>query len=637
MRDFMTINVYLMNQFELVSKQRETRFRFIKYNGKNYQEVCDYIHELSPNTKIWEEKLLKSGELYTFSGRTFAFINVPKWNIRCCIANNPYIVIDGKEQPLVLTQEEAESYLHLTGGSVFCYDNICCDYSYDAAKDRFIVYDKNHPRGLSTKNLENHKEWYIGGEDGLQNMDFSFTPQYQNDTHTVHLDYDLKDIVERIQNTIFKINKTTRERSNYEIFVPSYEDFKRYKTLSSKCHDSLAIEQFVKVLYNILYESTKTGYANRAKIPEKLKYDKFVEIVGEYRNHFSHGNAEYDAGEKITIDKIYLRYLHTNNEPQNATDFETIQIEMLKDMEVFLNRVLDVVLNNVVVNDYISYDPTTETVFCNNVKLPSEFVKFKGCKCKIDSVRNNNRPSDKLIYYSFRVSSIELSNKSGIIQTDANGNCSCNGIIIPKHYSKYKGSKVEIYRINAYLSQGTLYESALSFSIALPKPIIGDLLYENERPVVKGFYLDPKKWSNYNDDYKIELRTIMCTADENDAENIQEIVDGFVSEGPVTKVKMNLYVCGNVLLRKSIARKLVGQRVRIENPILNSDKYTSKKYPYYVGFIKVIDSTITKKKHKHSATAENENNTRPIGEILKELGRTIVSKFRFRKKSKSSE
>lgn len=636
MKDWRNLNVYAMNKFELLSKQRDARFRFIKYTGKNYKEVCDYIHELSPNTQVWEEYLLIPGMLYTFSGRTFAFNSVHSWNIRCCIANNPFIIIDGKEYPLSLTQEEAESYLHSTEGQVFCYDNICCDYIYNEAQDKYFIYDKNHPKGLFTKKLASHDEWYIGGKDGLMEQGYKFTPKYQEDTHTVHLDYDLRDLVDRIQKTIYNINKTRRNLGESEIFMPSFEDSERYKLLYKKCVDNSMVANFVQVLYNIVFESTKLGYATRGRLPWKLKEDSFVELVGEYRNHFSHGNAEYQAPGKIKISDIYLKYIHTSNEPQNATDFETIQIEMLNDFEDFVNRVLNVVLNDITVYDQISYDKKINVVNCNNVKLPIEFKDFVGCKCSIKKVINNNRPSDKLIYYSTQVSSIELT-RSGVLKVDDSGNCSCEGIRIPKYFSKYKDCKIDVYKIKAFLSQGILYKNALTFRVSLPKPIIGDLSCENDRPVVKNYYLSKSKWGDLinKNTYKVEIRTITCYI--NDDDDIQEIADGAVIEGVIERIKFGLFVCGNVQLKAGAARQFEGQRIKINKFTINKNIKHKSNYPFYSEYFEVKKSKTSEKTETTSKNTQPDAETRPIKDIFKELGQAIFSKIkniRIRRKTK---
>ena len=147
-------SVYNKEYFELYSEKRNRSFRFARYNGNSYEELCKYIHEVSPNTEIWEEYKMTKNSFYTYSGRTYQFNEVPLWEMRCCIASNPFLLLDGERIPLTLSQSEAEEYLRLSDkNTVFCYDDLCVNYMYNSESCEYLLIDRNHPKGISSANL----------------------------------------------------------------------------------------------------------------------------------------------------------------------------------------------------------------------------------------------------------------------------------------------------------------------------------------------------------------------------------------------------------------------------------------------------------------------------------------------------
>jgi len=167
MKDYNLINIYTKEKFTLYSSTRNKRFRFIRYTGNNYSEIVSYIKEISPNTYIWEESLLRRGTLYGYSGRTSLFEPVLEHNIRTVIANNPYLVTEsGDIVSLKLTNEEALDYLKLNRRNrVFCYEDILAAFYYNPDLYSLIAIDQNHPKGISCSELPKDKEWYIGSFD----------------------------------------------------------------------------------------------------------------------------------------------------------------------------------------------------------------------------------------------------------------------------------------------------------------------------------------------------------------------------------------------------------------------------------------------------------------------------------------
>ena len=90
--DFEKKNIFSLTKFELGSKTRNRRFRFIRYTGSNYSEIVSYIHEISPNTEIWPESVLVIGNLYNYSGRDFRMNYVDDLGVRAVIVGKATLV-----------------------------------------------------------------------------------------------------------------------------------------------------------------------------------------------------------------------------------------------------------------------------------------------------------------------------------------------------------------------------------------------------------------------------------------------------------------------------------------------------------------------------------------------------------------
>lgn len=563
-------SVYNKEYFELYSEKRNRSFRFAKYNGNNYEELCKYIHEVSPNTEIWEEYKMTKNSFYTYSGRTYQFNEVPLWEMRCCIVSNPFLLLDGERIPLTLSQSEAEEYLKLSDkNTVFCYDDLCVNYMYNSESCEYVLIDRNHPRGISSANLNNHQEWYIGIIDNIHELPNPCTPHYQFDIHIVHFEYGLREKADKIVSLIYEINKLAHITQDGKIiFKPSWEDFKRYKTLFLKCQKESHLKDFVQTLYNYIYEETKDyqkdqkNKITRMTLPPKFRSSKFVTMVGEFRNYYDHGISEYESN-KESINQIFIKYLNINTPPKQVTDYERIQLGLLNDFELFLKTLYDSIGKNRKIVDYISTDDKGN-VYCSNVLLPRDLFGFKGCRCQLSQIVNNNIIGlNKKYEYYCQFPDFIYFRREGVIEYDDQGFLKCHNILIPDDSLRlYLGKKAIVNKI--FISNQKYRELgyntvACELTIVVDPSINGEIEINNNVPSISSIEL-PKEWLAFSgfigDIRNIRANSIFI----GQKYELTPLIN--VKEGDVRKDKMGICYCGNVLLPPTAVNYL-GKRVRL--------------------------------------------------------------------------
>ena len=83
-------------KFELYRRKDNRYFRFIVYDGKNYDEIYEYLQNEDNDFKIPPEAKLKIGYMYNISGKG-SFIKVRRSDIDVIIAANPYVIKNEKQ------------------------------------------------------------------------------------------------------------------------------------------------------------------------------------------------------------------------------------------------------------------------------------------------------------------------------------------------------------------------------------------------------------------------------------------------------------------------------------------------------------------------------------------------------------
>ncbi|MDE6083620.1 MAG: hypothetical protein K2G11_03960, partial [Muribaculaceae bacterium] len=223
------INIYDLKYFELFSEKRNRSFRFALYDGSNYQELANYINSISPNTTIWEESLLQKNKYYSYSGRDFSFQEIHEWDLRPCIASNPYLIQDNQKIPIFMSYEDAVSYLKQSPTHrVFAYESIADTFAYDQQQGCFIIYNSDHHRGMSVSELPKYSEWYAVIDDKLHLLFEHIEPKYVFSSHQVHFDFGLRKKADSIIDLIYDINQISFLSLDKKcVFNASWEDTKR--------------------------------------------------------------------------------------------------------------------------------------------------------------------------------------------------------------------------------------------------------------------------------------------------------------------------------------------------------------------------------------------------------------------------
>lgn len=424
------INIYNLKYFELFSEKRNRSFRFALYDGSNYQELVDYIHGISPNTTIWNESLLQKGKYYSYSGRDFSFQEIHEWDMRTCIASNPFLIKESTKVPIFMSYEDAVSYLKESPSHrVFAYESIVDTYTYDPTNDSFIIYNSDHHRGLSLYELPQHTEWYAGVDDKLHLLFEYIEPKYVVSSHQVHFDFGLRKKADSIIDLIYEINQISFLSAERKcIFNASWEDTKRYRTLYHLCLHEHQFKTFVSVLYNYIFEETKAsnddGFkVNRELLPQSFRHDDFVLHVNEFRNFYFHGQSEYETNYLSGADLFH--YYIGSPFPRTEADYETLQTKLLDGFISFLQKLKEYLTFNSIVEGIICLDDN-DNVHCSNVLLPKEYAIWGGCKCSIKHKVMNEIYNLKGVYpFYSRFPLIYVSIK-GSIQIESKGTYSIN-------------------------------------------------------------------------------------------------------------------------------------------------------------------------------------------------------------------
>ena len=303
----------------------------------------------------------------------------------------------------------------------------------------------------------------------------------------------LQERVNHIADQIYKVNEAAHELLGKEIFHASWEDPKRYAILRTLCKDEYTMSIFAVTLWKFVYEETKEGRTSLYTLPKEAKSDLFVEIVGEYRHHFSHGVSEYSS-KKIPASEIYFRYLKTNQSPKAPEDYAKMQVGLLTDYSEFLERLYVIVAKNRVVIGVIRIDDN-DNVYCQDVVLPHVFKRFEGCKCRIPSVKplTVERLKGKYKNYASIITDVEYTYSNKIWETE--NKILCGPIQLPEKYITYRKYSATITKVDSSYQHSEMKILAKSFSIDLKQsPTFGKLEYDNGRPFVNGLLLVGKEW-----------------------------------------------------------------------------------------------------------------------------------------------
>jgi hypothetical protein len=176
-----------------------------------------------------------------------------------------------------------------------------------------------------------------------------------------------QDIFDRAMEKIKDINRECKNRNKSSIFKSSvYEYSEEIKKSCISLFDNrteylykIIFKDFISNLYIMIYETTREEKSNNTKGKPFYDYKlpdgflnkgtttrHFMDIVGTLRHHYAHLEPEYkESIKKISWGDVLNELLGNRNEPKSKEDFQKLQIEVLKRFEASMDKLLEIVKN----------------------------------------------------------------------------------------------------------------------------------------------------------------------------------------------------------------------------------------------------------------------------------------------------
>lgn len=453
--DYLIRDLYCKDKYTLRSIARKRQFNFIKYNGNNYEQVCAFIHEGSPNTRIIPENKLRVGSVYTYSGKTFKMFRVFVQYLRCVIASNPYLVTEnGEWLPLALKHQDAVDYLKMNRHhKIFAYEDILATYKYNPDFESFIVYDREHPKGVAINDLPDFHEWYIGGDDDIHRFYKDYKVCYQKALHIVDFRLDFNNLVETLEMKRYIINKQLHIKGRPVMFNVSWENYARRKALYTTCLNENQFKTFVDALYNIIYEETRGDSKVNKQTLGPYAAHPFTLVVGELRNYYNHAQDTYvlpESRARYSIDKIFLKYLEQSGGPQTPNDYAELQSRLLSEYEHFLTIIINAQKEKNRIKATIKEDDYGN-LSCGKILLNNRYRFLRGCTAIIEQYEINPNEKTKESYlYSCRHVTCVIIMKKGVICKDNEGTYYVDRYILKESAAADLGKEVLIKSIRPF-------------------------------------------------------------------------------------------------------------------------------------------------------------------------------------------
>lgn len=282
----------------------------------------------------------------------------------------------------------------------------------------------------------------------------------------------MRELADRVGDLIYEINNTLKLRDEEYMFVPSHEDYRRFKEIGKICTTIDEMRSFSTIMFTIVYEETKAGDENKARLGKFRNYP-FTFYVSELRNYYDHGFAEYVSNRKIKQKDVIKRYLNKVITPSTSAQFQMIQEGVLNDFIDFLNEINEwICLEDENVPEQAIYGLIKVDgcgfAHCKNVLLPSRYKDYEGNFCIINNKIENDNPKTKGLYplYSPHPSKIEVLT-DGVIEVDENKVCHCGKVRLPRELKPKVGKNIQITAIRTLpIREGSTYtEEAVEYEL----------------------------------------------------------------------------------------------------------------------------------------------------------------------------
>lgn len=437
--DFERINIYNLTKFELGSRSRKRRFRFVRYMGDNYSEIVSYIHEVSPNTEIWPEDALAVGTLYNYSENDFRMNYVDEINIRAVIVNNPFIIINEEWIPLALDNIQAEQYLKKDiNNCVFRPNKPFSTYKKDFVRNGVIEYNPSeHPRGLDFVILQPYVEYYIC-DSTLDKCD-SYSFRFDEDNHVLQFSPIISQMVENIEKLKYEINACSVSVRNCEFFTLSWDNWKKRDIMSKRCLKPEHFKSIVEVIHSALLEETQeNGVLGKRLANHKLNNHDFIQDIKELMS------CSFDSVAPTEKQKNFFeKYLNNFGGPSCPDDYQKLQIGLYEDYLSFLKYIS--AKTRKAKEGRIQEDDKGK-LFCCDVEISAIFSLFKGCKCKITQYEENYEKKGAYKYFSKIIDSVCI-NRKGVVEFNKKGSKVIQNFLIPDNFDVKVGDNVTVTKV----------------------------------------------------------------------------------------------------------------------------------------------------------------------------------------------
>ena len=248
-------------KFELYRRKDNRSFRFIHYDGKNYDELCEFLQDEENSVAIPPSKNLSLGKLYNVNGKN-KFNLISNNSLDFVIAANNYLVRQEKCYNLLFNYEVAY-YLLST------YSNIKLKTSVQVNQySKFPIYETVKDLDAIPQNsfLRTHRVWFISEK--LQNIDIDKIP-----------------------------SKVIKSYLNSKDYYQEFELFKKEKKVGLMAWRS---KEIIPPIYlNILVENYRAYLQN-----EEGFWAEYNLKSNQFRSNFIYSDIQIDAQKGFVTAKI---------------------------------------------------------------------------------------------------------------------------------------------------------------------------------------------------------------------------------------------------------------------------------------------------------------------------------------------
>lgn len=167
----LTFSFSSASKFELYRRKDDRYFRFIHYNGRNYDDLCEFLQDNDERINIPPRRMLCAGTIYNINGY-YKFVSIPNGVLNAVIASNSYLVRKGLFANLMFNYDIAV-YLLANYEHIELYSSV--EVNNPKVKSKKYTTVKELESIPKDSWLRTHKVWYMIHKN--QNIDIESFPQ----------------------------------------------------------------------------------------------------------------------------------------------------------------------------------------------------------------------------------------------------------------------------------------------------------------------------------------------------------------------------------------------------------------------------------------------------------------------------